>query len=168
MIHRYIPIINKNKFIIYTDGACPNNGTDKARASIGIHFSEKNPIQVNDISKVLDITNPSNNVAELTAIYESLKVVKENNIHIPIELYTDSKYCRSILIKWYEEWIKNNSLKNKKNIQLIKKTYNIYKTIEKIDIHYVKAHSKKTDEYSCGNRIADLLARNAFKNIPIV
>ena len=39
----------------------------------------------------------------MNAIYECLKIIKENNVTVPIELYTDSSYCRSILLEWYEE-----------------------------------------------------------------
>ena len=162
-LDEYEPIINQNKFIIYTDGACPNNGSINAKASIGIHFSDKNPIKLNDVSEVLYIDDPSNNVAELSAIYKSLQMIKDNQIGIPIEIYTDSMYCRSILIEWYEKWVRNNLLGNKKNLELIKKTYNIYKSINDINIHHVPGHSKKTDEHSCGNNVADKLARDAFK-----
>ena len=91
-------------------------------------------------------------------------MIKDNKIEIPIELYTDSMYCRSILIEWYEKWVRNNLLGNKKNLELIKKTYDIYKTINNIDIFHVPGHSKKTDEHSYGNNIADKLARDAFKS----
>ena len=40
------PSINHDRFIVYTDGACPNNGNYKAPSSIGIHFSDKNSIQL--------------------------------------------------------------------------------------------------------------------------
>tara|TARA_B100001094_G_C18173128_1_gene796329 strand:+ start:281 stop:922 length:642 start_codon:yes stop_codon:yes gene_type:complete len=163
-MNEYKPNINPDKFIIYTDGACPNNGSIHAKASIGIHFSDKNPIKLNDVSEVLHINDPSNNVAELSAIYKSLQMIKENKIEIPIELYTDSMYCRSILIEWYEKWVRNNLLGNKKNLELIKKTYDIYKSINNIDIYHVNGHSKKTDEHSYGNNIADKLARGAFKS----
>ena len=81
-LDEYEPVINKNKFIIYTDGACPNNGSINAKASIGIHFSDKNPIKLNDVSEVLYIDDPSNNVAELSAIYKSLQMIKDNQIDI--------------------------------------------------------------------------------------
>ena len=155
--------INQEKFIIYTDGSCPNNGTSKAKAGIGIHFSERNPIILKDVSQELDIQNPSNNVAELYAIYYSLKLLKKNKIDLPIELFTDSSYCRSILIEWYQKWVNNNLLGNKKNLPLIKKTYDLYCSFKNISIIYVKGHSKKNDEHSYGNNIADKLARNAFK-----
>ena len=162
-LDEYKPKINQNKFIIYTDGACSNNGNINAKASIGIHFSDKNPIKLDDVSERLHINDPSNNVAELYAIYKSLQMIKDNKIDVPIELYTDSMYCRSILIEWYDKWVRNNLLDNKKNLELIKKTYNIYKSIDNIDIHHVNGHSKKTDEHSYGNNIADKLARGALK-----
>ena len=112
----------------------------------------------------MDVQNPSNNVAELYAIYYSLKLLKKNNINLPIELFTDSSYCRSILIEWYQKWVDNDLLQNKKNLSLIKKTYNLYRSFENIQIIHVKGHSKKTDEHSYGNNIADKLARNAFNN----
>ena len=159
------PTVNDDMFIVYTDGACPHNGSPKARSSIGIHFSEKNPVQLKDISEVLHLENHSNNIAELSAINRALTIIKENNIKVPIRLYTDSKYCQSILLEWYENWTRYNLLHNKKNLQLIKETYELYQTFNDIDILYIHAHTKKKDEHSYGNDIADKLARGAFKNI---
>ena len=87
----------EDKFLVYTDGACPDNGTSKARSSIGIHFSEKNSIKLNDISEKLILNNHSNNIAELLAIKKALELLLSNDIKIPIHLYTDSSYCKSIL-----------------------------------------------------------------------
>ena len=163
VLNEHKPLTNHNKFIVYTDGACPDNGNSKARSSIGIHFSDKNPIQLKDISEVLELDHHSNNLAELTAIYRSLIIMKENNITIPIELYTDSKYCQSILLEWYENWVKYNLLDKKKNLQLIKKTYDVYKTFNDLKIIHVRGHSEKTgNPHSYGNYIADKLAREAF------
>ena len=86
--NEYTPKINKDKFIAYTDGACPNNGNSKARSSIGIHFSEKNSIKLKDVSQPLDMDHHSNNYAEMRAIYECLSLIQKNKINIPIELYT--------------------------------------------------------------------------------
>lgn len=163
MIENHNPTINKDKFILYTDGACSHNGDPKARSSIGIHFSEKNPIKIPDISEKIISDFHSNNVAELKAIKKSFELMKNNNVNIPIQLYTDSCYCRLILIEWYEKWIRLDKLKGKKNIDIIKETYDIYKTFDNIDIIYVRAHSNKNDEHSYGNRVADQLARDALK-----
>ena len=163
-INGYIPEINTDKFIVYTDGACPNNGNSKARSSIGVHFSEKNSIKIEDVSEELTMDKHSNNYAEMRAIYECLLLMKNKEISIPIELYTDSKYCLSILLEWYEKWIKNNLLKNKKNLSIIEKTYTLYKTFNRIDIIHVPSHGRGVDGYhSYGNDIADKLARGALK-----
>lgn len=164
IMNNYKQIINKDKFIIYTDGACPNNGSKKARSSIGIHFSDKNELKINDISEKLHDVNHSNNIAELMAIYKSLILVKENNITIPIFIYTDSSYCEKILNEWYEKWMRNNLLEGKKNLEIIKKTYDIFKSFNNVSIIKVKGHSKNTDEHSYGNYIADKLATGALKN----
>jgi|TARA_B100001094_G_C18191926_1_gene807882 ribonuclease HI len=154
----------EDKFLVYTDGACPDNGTPKARSSIGIHFSEKNSIKLNDIGEKLILNNHSNNIAELLAIKKALELLISNNIKVPIQLYTDSSYCKSILDEWYNKWVKNNLLDNKKNLDIIKKTYDLYTEINNITIYYVKAHTNNNDEHSYGNRMADKLARNAIKS----
>ena len=162
-IKKYTPVINYEKFIVYTDGACPNNGNSKALSSIGIHFSEKNSIKIEDVGLALNRTKHSNNNAEMSAIYQCFALLKEKEITLPIELYTDSTYCRSILLEWYEKWVRNDLLRNKKNISIIKKTYDLYKDIGNIKIIHVPAHTNKKDEHSYGNNIADQLARNALK-----
>ena len=163
VINEYRPVINDDKFIVYTDGACPNNGNSKARSSIGIHFSEKNSIKIEDVGSALNLTKHSNNYAEMSAIYESLRLIKEKDIKLPIELYTDSTYCRSILLEWYEKWVRNDLLHNKKNISIIQKTYDIYKEFDNLKIIHVPAHTRNKDEHSYGNSIADQLARNVLR-----
>jgi len=162
-IGEYKPVINHDKFIVYTDGACPNNGSSKALSSIGIHFSEKNPIKIDDVGLALNREIHSNNNAEMTAIYECFRLIKEKEIKLPIVLYTDSKYCISILLEWYEKWVRGNLLHNKKNISIIKKTYEIYKELDGVEIIHVPAHTNNKDEHSYGNNIADQLARGALK-----
>jgi len=81
---------SSNSFIIYTDGACKNNGSHNAKAGIGIHFSLKNKIKLNDISEKLICEKPTNNKAELTAILKALQLCNENNINENIIIYTDS------------------------------------------------------------------------------
>lgn len=166
-ITNYNPICYNEKFLVYTDGACPNNGNSNAVSSIGIHFSEKNKLKLKDVSEKLNVDNPSNNVAELTAILRCCQIIKENEIQLPIHLYTDSSYCKDILNEWYDKWLRNNLLDNKKNLDLIKETYTLFKSIDNMYIHHVKAHTKKTDEHSYGNHVADQLARNAFKKISV-
>ena len=75
-------IINPDSIIIYTDGACKNNGskTKLVLAGVGVHFSLRNKIQMDDISFKLDIGEPTNNKAELLAILFALQECHKNNI----------------------------------------------------------------------------------------
>ena len=42
-----------DKFIVYTDGACRNNGKTNALSSIGIYFSNRNLKKIDSVSEVL-------------------------------------------------------------------------------------------------------------------
>jgi len=161
LIKNHNPKLSDEIFTVYTDGACSNNGYQNARSAYGIYFPEKNKIKISNISQQIESNEHSNNIAELTAIFEALKIIKDNKINLPIHLYTDSSYCLKILIEWYEKWVRNDLLKGKKNLDLIKDTYDIYKTMN-VNIQHIKAHTRKNDEHSYGNRMADQLATSAF------
>ena len=152
--------INHNKFVVYTDGACRNNGKSNALSSIGIYFSNRNLKKINSVSEVLKMNNHTNNIAELTAINKSLRIIKENDIKLPVQLYTDSQYSIKTLTKWYPNWSEKDK-KTKKNILLITDTYNLICDI-KPELNYVKAHTGNGDEHSLGNAIADQLANDAL------
>jgi ribonuclease HI len=149
-----------DKFIVYTDGACRNNGKSNALSSIGIYFSNRNLKKIDSVSEVLKMNNHTNNIAELTAINKSLRIIKENDIKLPIQLYTDSQYSIKTLTKWYPNWSEKDK-KTKKNVPLITDTYNLICDI-KPELNYVKAHTGNGDEHSLGNAIADQLANDAL------
>ena len=88
-------------FKIYTDGGCLNNGKKNAICSIGIHFPERNLYPILDVSRVLDVKKASNNVAELTAIKEALEIYSNEDIKIPLNIYSDSKYSMNCITQWY-------------------------------------------------------------------
>ena len=98
--------IEKDTYIIYTDGACTNNGQKNPKAGIGIHFSVKNKIKIEDISLKLQIEKPTNNKAELTAIGKALEMCNENNINDKIIIFTDSQYSIKCITLWYPDWLK--------------------------------------------------------------
>ena len=147
-------------FTIYTDGACINNGRKGAKCSIGVHFSEKNELILKDISKVLSVPKPTNNIAELTAILESMKMIK-GCIYSPVHIYTDSEYSLNVLTKWYPNWTDKDK-KSKKNIPLIKETYDLYDQLP-VFLFHIKAHTNLQDVHSIGNAKADELATDALK-----
>src|SRR5579885_1004383 len=92
--------------IVFTDGACTNNGYHNAKAGIGIHFPNK---ELPDINKVIK-QNPTNQRAELYGILLALYYI-EKILGIEgkkIILKTDSEYCINCLTKWIGAWKKNN------------------------------------------------------------
>ena len=153
--------INHDSFIIYTDGACKNNGSKKAKAGVGVYFSKRNNIKINDISQKLLCENPTNNKAELTAILMALEKCCENNIKQNIIIYTDSDYCIKCITCWYPEWIKQPNFNKKKNIDILNKIFKYYneKTMKLI---HIRSHTGLQDEHSIGNEYADKLATSCI------
>lgn len=154
--------IEKDTFIIYTDGACSNNGLQNAKAGVGIHFSPKNKQKLEDVSLKLDIEKPTNNKAELIAILMTLDLCDKNNINDKIIIFTDSQYSIQCITLWFPDWLKKDNLKNKKNIDILRKIYSLYKKLN-VQFQYIKAHTNLQDDHSIGNQMADNLATNVFK-----
>lgn len=156
-------IINNDNFVLYTDGACSFNGTPKAKAGIGVHFSNDNTIKIKDISKKLNIDKPTNNKAELYAIKEAINMCKINNIKNKIIIFTDSEYSIKCITSWYPMWKKNKDL-NKKNIDIISEIVNNKQNLT-IEFQYIKAHTNFDDINSLGNHKADSLAKMSINKI---
>ena len=84
--------------IIYTDGACSGNPGPGGWGSI-LMYKEN----VKEISGALN--NTTNNVMELTAVIEALKLLKYK---CNVKLYSDSAYVvNAFNQKWIYGWIKN-------------------------------------------------------------
>ena len=154
-------VVNKDTFIIYTDGACKNNGYKdrEVSAGIGVHFSRTNESSIDDISEKLDIATPTNNKAELLAIDKSLELCIKNKINKNIVIYTDSKYSIDAITKWYDQWDKSGKLHSggKKNIEYLTSIKDKLKLLDVSFIH-VRGHTKQDDVHSLGNCRADDLA----------
>lgn len=141
------------KVIIYTDGACSGNPGPGGWGSILMYKENKK-----EISGRLE--NTTNNVMELTAVIEALKLLK---FPCEVELYSDSAYVvNAFNQKWIYGWLKNgwkNSSKEPvKNKELWQELYELTKT-HKITFIKVKGHAD--NEY---NNRCDELARNAINN----
>ena len=148
--------INENTFIAYTDGACKYNGSQRAKAGLGIHFSEMNNIKINDISERLIYSKQTNNAAELMAILRCLEKCLEYNVYQKIYIYTDSDYSMKCITLWYPEW-KKKGIKDKKNIDILHKINSIYGKLD-VEFIHIRSHTGLTDIHSLGNERADRLA----------
>jgi len=154
--------IDSNSFIVYTDGACSNNGSKKAKAGIGVHFSLKNKILFEDISLRLHIDKPTNNKAELVAIEKALEQCIQKNIKSKIIIFTDSQYSLKCITLWYPDWVKKNKLENRKNIDILERIDPMMKQLN-VEFQHIRAHTELQDEHSLGNSIADRLATESLK-----
>ena len=143
-----------NKHItIYTDGACSGNPGPGGWGSI-LMFGDYRK----EISGFQNDT--TNNIMELTAVIEALKLVKEP---CTIDVYSDSAYVvNAFLQNWTKNWIKNNwktsDKKDVKNKELWQELIELTK-IHNVTFIKVKGHSD--NEY---NNRCDELARAAIPN----
>lgn len=140
--------------VIYTDGACSGNPGPGGWGSILMYKENKK-----EISGGKD--NTTNNVMELTAVIEGLKLLK---FPCKVKLYSDSAYVvNAFTQKWIYGWIKNgwqNSNKEPvKNKELWQELYDLTKVHE---VEFIKVKGHSDNEY---NNRCDELARNAIKQI---
>ncbi len=142
------------KVIIYTDGACSGNPGPGGWGSILMYKEIKKEISGGK-------RDTTNNVMELTAVIEGLKLLK---YPCEVDLYSDSAYVvNSFEQGWIYGWVKNNwktaGKDPVKNQELWQELYQLTK-IHKVKFHKVKGHSD--NEY---NNRCDELARNAIKSL---
>lgn len=103
--------------------------------------------------------NTTNNVMELTAVIEGLKLLK---FPCEVDLYSDSAYVVNAFDKgWIYGWLKNNWVNSSKepvkNKELWQELYNLTK-VHKVNFIKVKGHADNEFNNRC-----DELARNAIK-----
>ena len=144
------------KVIIYTDGACSGNPGPGGWGTILMYNGNKK-----EISGAKN--NTTNNVMELTAALEGLKMLK---FPCEVELYSDSAYLvNSFSQGWIYNWKKNNwktaSKEPVKNKEIWEEIYNLTQ-IHKVKFIKVKGHADNEFNNRC-----DEMARNAIKTLYI-
>ncbi len=142
------------KVIIYTDGACSGNPGPGGWGTILMYKDTKK-----EISGAKN--NTTNNVMELTAALEGLKMLK---FPCEVELYSDSAYLVNGFSQgWIYNWQKNNwqtaDKKPVKNKEIWQEIYNLTK-IHQVKFIKVKGHADNEFNNRC-----DELARNAIKTL---
>lgn len=142
------------KVIIYTDGACSGNPGPGGWGTILMYKDTKKEISGGK-------KDTTNNVMELTAALEGLKLLK---FPCEVDLYSDSAYLVNGFSQgWIYNWQKNNwqtaDKKPVKNKEIWQEIYKLTK-IHKVNFIKVKGHSDNEFNNRC-----DELARNAIKTI---
>ncbi len=140
--------------VIYTDGACSGNPGPGGYGAILMLGENKKEISGG-------MKNTTNNVMELTAVIEALKLLKRP---CKVQLYSDSAYVvNAFLQNWIAGWVKNNwknsNKEEVKNKELWQELISLTK-VHEVTFNKVKGHSD--NEY---NNRCDELARNAIKNL---
>lgn len=92
--------------MLYTDGACRNNGYPDARAAWGFHS------RYVEGSGLVPESEPQTSVrAELTAILKGLEALRDTfqrkRQTWPVEVMTDSEYAVNSMNKWILGWRQN-------------------------------------------------------------
>ncbi len=139
---------------IYTDGACSGNPGPGGWGAI-LMFG-KNKKEISGGKK-----DTTNNIMELTAVIEALKLLKRP---CNVELYSDSAYVvNAFLQNWIWGWIKkgwiNSNKEEVKNKELWQELVNLTK-VHNVTFHKVKGHSDNEFNNRC-----DELARKAIKEL---
>ena len=141
--------------VIYTDGACRNNGKAKNSVGFGVVAVDETTDELVFAHRRL-CENTTNNREELKAILYALLKFGYNTMD-PIIVYSDSSYCVNTFNEWMYNWARNGWIKSDKktpeNLDLIKEYYAYVNKGYKIDLRKIKGHAGHK-----WNELADQLA----------
>ena len=137
------------KVIIYTDGACSGNPGPGGWGAVLMYNDNKKEISGYN-------SNTTNNIMEITAVIEALKLLK---FECEVEIYSDSAYVvNAYNQKWIENWKKNNwktsgkePVKNKELWQELDSLVNMHKVkFIKVKGHADNEWNNRCDELATG------------------
>ena len=154
----------QNNLLVFTDGACKNNGQINACAGIGIYFG---PNDGRNVSRRIT-GKQTNNVAELTAIIEVYDIIKKDILSgKDITIFSDSKYAIRCCTTYGKKCSANWDTQDIPNKDLVRYAYELYSQLPNVTFTHIEAHTGKQDIYSKGNAEADKLATPDYmKYIP--
>lgn len=153
----------QNKMLVFTDGACKNNGQINACAGIGIYFG---PNDGRNVSRRIT-GKQTNNVAELTAIIEVYDIIKQDILSgKDITIFSDSKYAIRCCTTYGKKCSANWDTQDIPNKDLVRHAYELYSQLPNVTFTHIEAHTGKQDIYSKGNAEADKLATQCLPVTP--
>ncbi|VDP29896.1 unnamed protein product [Soboliphyme baturini] len=138
--------------VVYTDGACSDNGGNNAAAGIGVYWGKDDP---RNVSERLEGKQTSNR-AEIEACCRAV----EQAIHFgmrKIEVRTDSAYVVNAITKWMNKWDENGMTRsNGQEVLNLIDLMRLRRLAERLEVTWklVRGHSGNE-----GNEEADKLAR---------
>ena len=142
------------KVLIYTDGACSGNPGPGGWGAILMYGENKK-----EISGAKE--NTTNNIMEITAVLEALKLLKEE---CEVEVYSDSAYVVNAFNQgWIDNWQKNNwRTAGKDPVKNQELWEELYSLTQKHKVTFIKVKGHSDNEW---NNRCDLLATTAIKEL---
>jgi len=106
-------------------------------------------------------TDTTNNVMELRALIEALKIIKDRQLdrHYNIEIFSDSQYVVKGVIEWWDKW-KSNGFKTSAGATV--KNLDLWKEIEKLKnnvrckLTWVRGHADNKEHNEVDKIVFDL------------
>ena len=140
--------------VIYTDGACSGNPGPGGWGAI-LMYNESSK-EISGASK-----NTTNNIMEITAVLEALKLLKEE---CNVKIYSDSAYVVNAFKQgWINNWQKNNwKTSGKDPVKNRELWEELYELTTKHEVEFIKVKGHSDNEY---NNRCDFLATNAIKDL---
>jgi len=172
--------------MVYTDGACKNNGRPNAKGGYGVYF-QKGPLAGMKIHAPLaeskhngHTMKPTNNRGELLAAIDALETYHEHGCVGNLYLVVDSKLTMDTITCWLDNWYRNGKIDQMKNPDLLWRLKSILDKVRKwqeklemkFELIHVRSHltkknipKKGTKQYKLwlGNEVADKLANDGVE-----
>ena len=140
--------LRAREVLVFTDGACFNNGKLNARCGSGVWFGSDHHA---NIALRVPGTHQSNQVGEIAAILKAASSIPK---FIPLKVMTDSKYAISGLTEHLGKWEDDGWIRIK-NTPLFKKAVHVLKQrIATTSFQWIKGHDGIQ-----GNEESDRLAK---------
>jgi ribonuclease HI len=157
---------------LFCDGSCERNGQPGARAGYGVYAASLEGTSIMRHSAPLSASEPQTNQrAELRAMYYAIGYASAAIMRgSHVEIYSDSRYAIDCLTKWAPGWVSGGWVKSDKkpvlHTDLIKPAYELLsRSMGRIVLKHVPAHTGLGDLLSLGNAEADKLAREGAAGI---
>lgn len=139
---------------IYTDGACSGNPGPGGWGAILMYNDNKKEISGAE-------KETTNNIMEITAVLEALKLLKEE---CDVKVYSDSAYVVNAFNQgWIYNWRKNNwKTANKEPVKNKNLWEELYELTQKHKVEFIKVKGHSDNEF---NNRCDFLATSAIKTL---
>jgi ribonuclease HI len=143
--------------IIFTDGACSNNGKSSSKAGYGVYWPHRP--ELNKCGPLNADWLQTNQKAELYAIQAAVEQILTHSLVGPFEIRSDSSYSVQALTDWCHRWEASQWTHPVKNLDLVRDILGVAERVvngddsKRIYLRHIRGHAGDP-----GNEAADRLA----------